>query len=77
MSLAGNGAAQMCCGAIGYEDGNSIEQGFWSAWNGPIRRFLRRTVNSENVAKICDVCPLNKVRDVTILETHARPEALT
>lgn len=73
ISLKGNGGAQLCCGAIGFEDGNIFEEGFWNVWNGSVRRFLRRTVNSNNVDKICMVCPLNKVRDVDSLETHARP----
>jgi MoaA/NifB/PqqE/SkfB family radical SAM enzyme len=73
ISLKGNGGAQLCCGAIGLEDGNSLESGFWNIWNGPVRRFLRRTVNSDHVDKICNICPLNKVRDVDSADTHVRP----
>ena len=73
ISIRGDGAAQMCCGAMGFEEGNLMEHGFWDVWNGPIHRFLRRTVNSNRIDRVCYLCPLNKARDVNDTETHIRP----
>jgi MoaA/NifB/PqqE/SkfB family radical SAM enzyme/tetratricopeptide (TPR) repeat protein len=70
ISLRGDGSAQLCCGAIGDEDGNALREGFWNVWNGPVRRYLRRTVNSSRVDAVCDRCPLNRVRDVDDADTH-------
>lgn len=70
ISLHGDGRAQLCCGAIGFEEADTMKDGFWKVWNGPIRRYLRRTVNSSQVDAVCDKCPLNRVRDVDNIETH-------
>ncbi|HET6514616.1 MAG TPA: radical SAM/SPASM domain-containing protein [Thermodesulfovibrionales bacterium] len=75
--IKGTGDALLCCGAFGNEDGNILNDGFWKVWNGPVRRFLRRTVNSNHVDGLCNVCPLNKVRDVNDSETHVFPGVIT
>lgn len=75
ISFVGDATARICCGGIGSEQGNAEELGYWAIWNGPVRRFMRRTVNTDQIDKICYYCPLNKTRDQEDIKMHQRPEA--
>jgi len=75
MLINGRGESRICCGAIPPEPGSILELGFAEMWNGVLRRYLRRTVNSARIDKSCFFCPLNLTRDVDDAQTHVRPQA--
>jgi hypothetical protein len=73
--IRGDGQVRICCGGLPGESGNILEDGFWSVWNGPVRRQMRRSVNTAVIDEDCYYCPLNATRDVNDVETHMRPVA--
>jgi MoaA/NifB/PqqE/SkfB family radical SAM enzyme len=75
MLINGRGESRICCGDMLAEEGSIFEVGFAGMWNGNLRRYLRRTVNTERIDRNCYYCPLNKTRDIDDPKTHMRSAA--
>jgi MoaA/NifB/PqqE/SkfB family radical SAM enzyme len=73
LKITGDGITRVCCGSLPEEPGSMFKDGFWKLWNGEMRRYIRRTVNTARIDEECYFCPLNATRDVDELETHMRP----
>jgi len=73
--VKGDGTSRICCGGLPAESGSLLRDGFWPVWNGELRRYMRRTVNTARIDEDCYYCPLNATRDVNEAETHMRNTA--
>lgn len=73
--IKGDGVTRICCGGLPAEGGSILQDGFWKAWNGDFRRYIRRTVNTSLIDEDCYYCPLNATRDVDEAGTHMRNTA--